>query len=149
MQIKVGLYKRVFIFNKIVIKVPRIKQGIGAILSEQYGYIKTPKKYKQYLLPIYFIPFIPITIQRKVEICSDDMLDIICDKFLKIIGEGVSSEIFYDIKPCNFGYYKGDIVKIDYDFIYYIHNYKILFKERLNKFFKNGEHNNDTNTSIK
>lgn len=123
MIIKSGLYKNVFIFKNIAIKLPRGIKGIWAILSEQYGYMTVDKDKKGLLLRIYFIPFIPINIQKKIKVCSDCDLQAIQEKFGNMSYKRF--EVFTDIKSDNFGWYNGNIVKIDYDFIWYWYNVKV------------------------
>lgn len=48
MEVKRGLYKRVFIFKNFVVKTPIDFNGVKAILSEQYGYITVDKDKKTY-----------------------------------------------------------------------------------------------------
>ncbi|MGL6185563.1 MAG: hypothetical protein ACRC1T_09325 [Clostridium chrysemydis] len=123
MKIKRGLYKRVFIFKNFVVKTPIDFNGVKAILSEQYGYITVDKDKRHMLLKIYFIPLIPLSIQRKVDICLDSDWDKIREEFS--FNNCKRYEVFTDLKPNNFGYYKGKLVKIDYDFIYYWYNKKV------------------------
>src|SRR3712207_2187185 len=72
---KKGSYKAVLCFSKFVIKYPRINQNtlknIKSILTEEYGYMTCGKRAKEFLLPIYFIPGIPILFQRRCQVYEE------------------------------------------------------------------------------
>lgn len=137
MEIKHGLYKKVFILNNIVIKIPTGFSGIMAMLSEQYGYLTVESNLRHLLLPIYFIPLIPIHIQNKVEICDNFDLKTIKHKFLHLSKNyDIRYEVFTDIKPNNFGWHNNKIVKIDYDFNYYFDNFMIDIKLKIKEILK-------------
>jgi hypothetical protein len=134
--IEYGLYKKVFIFNNFVIKVPRIRKSLSdSILSilelytEKWFYIISTKKEKQYLLPNIFIPILPINIMPKVEVLQVDDFELSQKFYQDIVNEfGNAHYKFSDIKPENLGKYKGKIVKIDYGFPYIFHNILIELK---------------------
>lgn len=138
MEVRYGLYKRVFIFNKIVIKTPKsfTIDSIQALYWEQLNYIFSSKKVKKLLLPVYFIPFIPILIQIKTKI-SKRRRDVY--NFIRIIKKNRLSmfkyEVLHDIKCDNLGWYKGRLYKIDYDSNYRLYN---LWKGSIYKIKKLG-----------
>ena len=124
-----GLHKHCIILDKYVIKFPKSILKITDIYSEQYGYITCGKRFRKYLCPSYFIPFIPIIIQPKANVLntSNDKEYYHLKRLCWRITENQIGKfgVFTDSKPNNFGYYKGKLVKIDFGFDYYWYNFKI------------------------
>jgi len=142
-----GMYKTVYIFNKFVIKTPRFHEyniieilwDFVAIYTEQYNWTYSSKKEKKLLCPTYYITLIPISIQPKVRIINEKSKDISLEFINRLINElniDLENDIlgkWSDINENNLGYYKGEIVKIDYEFIYYIHNFFIDLRNKIKR----------------
>lgn len=125
---KKGSYKAVLCFSKFVIKYPRINQNtlknIKSILTEEYGYMTCGKRAKEFLLPIYFIPGIPILFQRRCQVYEEGNQkdEEKQKKFMKIIKKKNfwRFEVFTDMENIiNLGEYQGKIYKHDYDYLAY------------------------------
>ena len=136
MKIDFGSRKKVFIFKHFVIKIPRTVHTIDAVYWEQINYIFSCKKVRKLLLPSYFIPFIPITIQRRVNV-SKRVRDV--RSFVKKIRKNRLSmrdyEVLHDIQPLNLGWYKGTLYKIDYDAEYRLYNLYCNIKSKIKNFY--------------
>lgn len=126
--IKKGSYKAVLCFPTFVIKYPRVNQNtfknMRSILTEQYGYLTCGKRAREFLLPIYFIPGIPILFQSRCRVYEEENLE---DekkqkKFMELIAKKNfwRFEVFTDMENIiNLGEYKGKIYKHDYDYLSY------------------------------
>lgn len=134
-----GLFKNVYVYDKWVIKLPRFfnRDCLARVYAEHFNYIITKPKVKKYLLRIWFIPFIPITFQRKVKVIRKQRQ---VDFFVRTLHNDKISiyenEVLQDLKCDNLGMYKGKIVKIDFDATYVLHNIKVdikLFIKKLKK----------------
>jgi len=138
-----GLYKTVFVFDKFVIKVPRLYKNlmdsirsVFACYTEIYNGIFSKKEEKKYLLPLYSPIILPVIIQPKVKVLEDTSISIMAndlahDFCIRTESEfGESCGKFGDIKADNLGYWKGRLVKIDYDSIYCIHNLIISIRNK-------------------
>ncbi|KDE65062.1 aldose 1-epimerase [Fusobacterium necrophorum DJ-1] len=133
--IRKGSYKAGLCISKFVIKYPRIIQNtlknIKSILTEEYGYMTCGKMAKEFLLPIYFIPGIPILFQRRCQVYEEgNPKD---EEKQKTFIESIQKknfwrfEVFTDMENIiNLGEYQGKIYKHDYDYLDY--NFKREWK---------------------
>lgn len=113
-----GQGRLVLIFKNIVIKLPKNKFGLISNLTETIRYYKAifNPELKNSICPIYFSLFGLIIIMPKVKTISEQQFNAIGeeDNIYKVIYKHYNNPIFMDIKPENFGYYKENIVKLDY-----------------------------------
>lgn len=124
----VGSHKRCFKISKYVVKVPRSVKDIGNMWSEQYCYLFCGRKLRKLLCPTYFIPIIPVNIQPYVKICTyGEVFKHIKRKYNRLLDRNIrfGIHIFLDIKPSNFGKYRGKVVKIDYGSSCWWYNFKV------------------------
>lgn len=132
MKIGCGLYKKVFIFKHIVIKVPKINKNIlnniWAVLSCQLCYIICYKEMRSMMIPTYFIPFVPIIIQKRAN--TDKVVEDDIDYFYSLKKEKYYF-LFSDLKVENLGYYKDKLVKIDLDWTFWLYNLMIDIKNKI------------------
>lgn len=111
-QIKKGATRVVFIFNRFVIKFPRLckyrnfLQGLLANEQENYWYNNSPEDIKIKLCPVLFhFPFSFFIIMPT------------CNLYSELTFEEYTSEfnnIPVEFKKDSFGMYKGKVVAIDY-----------------------------------
>ena len=94
MKVEFGLYKRVFIFNKIVIKIPKhlTIHSILEVYTEKWFWLFSSKEVKNKLLKIYYVPILPIVIQPKVKVYTEEDIKGI------VVGDYNLSDVKADIK---------------------------------------------------
>jgi hypothetical protein len=118
-------------FDKFVIKIPKLKGGnlvdmtfsFLEFYSEHWITLFCKRKYRKYILPVYFIPFIPISIQKKVYV-EDASLNknalkykLLCDGIYSLTDNGNTEcniTMFEDCYWNNVGVDNGQPVLIDY-----------------------------------
>ena len=131
-----GLFKNVYVFKNFVVKTPRLFKwwSIHAMYCEQLNYVITKPKIKKYLLRIWFVPFVPISIQRRARVVTKKkhMLQFI-QELEKDGIDIITHEVLHDMKPDNLGRVDGKIYKIDFDGIYILHNIKCHIKLKIKK----------------
>jgi len=137
MQIKYGGERKVFIFDKIVIKIPYTWKGWLSNINEIYNW-HMYKELKYIMCPIVFHDLLGLfIIMRKAN--QDDLkkydnyLNIVKSKH-KIIYDNIEypHPVLNDIHYSNLGVYKDNLVKIDYGNWYWLYNIYVDIKNKLN-----------------
>jgi hypothetical protein len=136
MIISCGNSRRVFIFNKIVIKTPRSILGLLSNISEILMWYKY-RNMRHLICPIFFhdilglIIIMPNLETNINQVFTNETSKYIDDNFLN-----KDHPILYDTNTYNFGIYKGKVVKLDYGnsswliniILKRLHLYNLVFK---------------------
>jgi len=142
MQLKYGGERKVFIFDKIVIKIPYTWKGWLSNINEIYNW-HMYKELKYIMCPILFHDLLGLfIIMRKANQNNlkkyDNYLNMVKSKH-KIIYDDIeySHPVLNDIHYSNLGMYKGSLVKIDYGNWYWLYNIYVDIKNKLNDIRRN------------
>ena len=148
MEITAGTFKKVFIFNSFVVKIPKhfTYESFARLYWEQINYYTSPKHIRKLLLKCIFIPFIPISFQKRVMVefpigkddrIRDIFLQQIKDSGVVDVSEYIADHaVLHDLSGFNAGYVDGKIKKIDYDATYRIWNWYCEIRSLMKKFIK-------------
>jgi len=137
MQLKYGGERKVFIFDKIVIKIPYTWKGWLSNVNEIYNW-HTYKELRYIMCPILFHDLLGIFIvMRKANQDNlkeyENYLNTIMNKH-KVIYDNTEypHPVLNDKHHSNLGVYEGKLVKIDYGNWYWLYNIYVDIKNKLN-----------------
>ena len=120
MKTKIGATRIVFIFNKIVIKIPNIKEYrlfLHGILANMQEYTFYKRSKREDLAKVYFIsPLGLFIIMRKAKVFCNKVNHL---NFLNMIEDKYKNDVMKDFmlsdcKVTNWGIINKKLVKIDY-----------------------------------
>ena len=137
MQLKYGGGRKVFIFDKIVIKIPYTWKGWLSNINEIYNW-HTYKDLKYIMCPILFHDLLGIFIvMRKANQDNlkeyENYLNTVMNKH-KVIYDNIKypHPVLNDTHYSNLGVYEGKLVKIDYGNWFWLYNIYVDIKNKLN-----------------
>ena len=137
MQLKYGGERKVFIFNKIIIKIPYTWKGWLSNINEIYNW-HTYKDLKYIMCPILFHDLLGIfIIMRKANQDNlkeyENYLNTVMNKH-KVIYDNIKypHPVLNDTHYSNLGVYEGKLVKIDYGNWFWLYNIYVDIKNKLN-----------------
>jgi len=137
MQLKYGGERKVFIFNKIIIKIPYTWKGWLSNINEIYNW-HTYKDLKYIMCPILFHDLLGIFIvMRKANQDNlkeyENYLNTVMNKH-KVIYDNIKypHPVLNDTHYSNLGVYEGKLVKIDYGNWFWLYNIYVDIKNKLN-----------------
>jgi len=135
MIIKQGRYRKVFIFDSFVIKIPKSFFGYLANIDEIYSWYKY-KDLKCFMCSILFHDPIGLIIcMKKANKFTKKLLN--SEELNNIIEKYHPNPVLDDIHEDNFGIIDGKIVKIDWGRDYWLHNLAIDYLPYYSKWYIN------------
>jgi len=133
MLIKQGRYRKVFIFNSFVIKIPKSFTGYLSNIDEINSWYRY-KELKWFMCPILFHdPICLIIFMKKADVITNDLLD--GEELNNIIDKYPLHPVLDDIHKDNFGIINERIVKIDWGRDYWLHNLAIDYLPYYSKWY--------------